>query len=374
MITAEVNGKSYDGFTRISVTRNFSTLANVFSLEASDIPGPSFPIKRGDRCVVKVDGESVINGYIEIMRFNVSAKSHTLTFQGRDITGDIIDSTLSGGEEFSGNLTLADLCQKIVDELKLTDSVKVINSTETEQLDIASAGTGENAFSFLSKYANQRQVILNTDGDGNIVITRPTADTIKTKLVMNVGDESNNILSCSGGFNDTQRYNLYFMNSQVNPAFAFDKSGSIETKDVVNRFGKTEDNEIRPSRQYFLVGENPNDNDVIAKRTEWEANFRRSQSFDYTCVVQGHSYEDGAIWKPNLKVSIDDSINDVKGIFFLDEVRYSLSVSEGSLTSLKFLTQDAYQLQAEENARSKQSTTAASKYSFSELFTELDNG
>ncbi len=368
MITIEVNGVSYDGFTQVIIKRGFTNLANTFSFQSTDLPVSSYPIKQGDSCVIKVDGESVINGFIEKTSIRIDSQTHMITFEGRDITADVIDSTLSGDNEFTGNIDLPELCRRILKKLNLSKSIKVVADTQTPKLTVASASTGQTAFKFLSKYANQQQVILNTDGSGNIVITRPTAETIGTNLRMIQGDNSNNILSATSKFDDTKRFNIYFMSSQANPSFIFDKAGNIEAKDVVKKFGKSLDNDIRDSRQFFVVADNPNDNETIAKRTEWEANFRRSQSFSYTCVVQGFSYEEGSIWTPNLKVPIDDDISDVHGVFFLDSVQYSLSVQGGSKTKLKFVTEDAYQLQAEKQKRTAQTSSSAGKYDFSKLF------
>ncbi|KKL68730.1 hypothetical protein LCGC14_2122040, partial [marine sediment metagenome] len=86
MITLEVNGASFNGFTDITVSRSIETMASTFNFTATINNQSTFPIKVNDACKVVIGKVFVINGFVEAVSVNYSPSSHAIQISGRDRT------------------------------------------------------------------------------------------------------------------------------------------------------------------------------------------------------------------------------------------------------------------------------------------------
>lgn len=354
MITLEANGVDYSGFESIQVFRSFTNMAGAFSFTASSDKsvGMSFPIKLGDRCKVFVDKQSIINGFIENMSISYDQGQHVITIEGRDKTCDVIDSTINSKVIYNPPITFKRVIQNVLNALSIAD-IKVVENTSVSIFkdgEIQSAKVGETYFSFLDKLAKLKQVVLTTDGSGNIVIDRSSKKQINTILLHKKANENNNIITSTSNFTNTKRFNLYRSYSQGNPTAMIDIPQ--KPSDIVNRVGTTAiDKEIRKTRQFNFIADSSSDIANLNQRAAWEENIRRAQSRTFTCTVQGFiAQNDNILWRPNLLVKIDDDFTGTHGLFLIKDVTYRVSTS-GSFTDLMLVTKDAFTLQAEQDAR-----------------------
>src|SRR5688572_22527297 len=90
-----VNGRRYSGFKSIRVTRTIESIAGSFALEVSDrwSAEEAWPIVEEDACRVEVEGETVIDGYVERIDVAATKDSRTLAYSGRDRAGALVDSS-----------------------------------------------------------------------------------------------------------------------------------------------------------------------------------------------------------------------------------------------------------------------------------------
>lgn len=366
MITLEVNGVDLTGFTEIDVSRRLDTVSGDFSFRAVSTSNRRFPVRVNDPIRVMVDNTPVITGYAEYINVTYSSGTHEVLIRGRDITADFIDSTLGEKITFTGGVTLEQVARATLDSLNL-NSVGVISNVALEPfaatVEIASE-IGQTGFAFLEGYARQKNVLLTTDGLGNLVITRSSTTPIATYLLNqvrtgNVSNNSNNILE-GGVTNDmTARYNTYVVRSgdSLTTLAEFDGFENIEqyteslTDSAIQNIGTTQDVAIRPSRTFELQAEHPSTSSQCSERAIWEANYRRAKSFDYYCTVQGHTAtQDRIPWAPNLLVKVIDDFCDVDANLLIEQVRFTYSVNSGSKTQLTLVTADAYQLETNRTA------------------------
>ncbi|MCK4758546.1 MAG: hypothetical protein KAT69_00780, partial [Candidatus Aminicenantes bacterium] len=91
MIELLVNGKPYTDFIDISLHISIESLANDFSFTASAVKAFP-PFKQGDPVVINVDGEKKLTGHIGEISGSDQEGGHTVTYTGRDKTGDLVDS------------------------------------------------------------------------------------------------------------------------------------------------------------------------------------------------------------------------------------------------------------------------------------------
>ena len=378
MITLEANSIDLTGFTSIDVSRRIDTVSGDFSFRAVSTSNLSFPIQTGDPIRVLVDGTPVITGYAEYINVTYSINSHEVLIRGRDVTCDLIDSTLGEKITFTGGVTLEQIVRATLDSLDMTN-VNVISNVTLDPFPATvpvSSEIGQTGFQFLENYARQKNVLLTTDGVGNIVITRSSTARINTNLLNiqvpgTISNNTNNILD-GGVSNDmTGRYSTYVVRSgeSLVALAAFDAYEGIDeffdqiTDSAVQTIGSTTDSQIRSTRRLEIQAEHPSDSTQCANRAIWEANYRRAKSFNYYCTTYGHSAVfDNIPWAPNLLVKVVDSFCDVDADLLIEQVRYTYSVDGGSKTQLTLVTQDAYQLETNAPLNTQLANTQSNEF------------
>ena len=346
-IILEVNGTPYTGWTSVSVSDGMEQISGTFNFSTSILDTDLFPVDEGSTCRVLINNIAVITGFIESVDVDYDASSHNITVSGRDKTCDLIDSTISGNIELKTGITLKRIIEKTLSNLGITnikviDNVGDIRAFTTSEL--VSASINENAFNFIEKYARKRQVLLTSNGDGNIVMTRASEDLLDIKLLQQKKNKSNNILSGSFSTSTDKRFNSYIVKSQSNPSIDDFSLGD----NVVNLKGTATDTGVRNTRQLVIIAENASNNNECKQRAIWEANLRRSRSKAYNISVQGYSLNESgsAIWEKNKLVQVVDEYADINKIMMISGINYSKSLDSGSIVTLSLVDKDAYTLQA----------------------------
>ena len=348
-IKLEVNGVQYDNFTAASCEIRLDALSNTFSFEAVAADGEPLPFKGGDSCRVIVNDIRVLTGSIEVIEVSYDANEHIIIAQGRDKTGDLLDSNIDTISDLRAPITLKEIIEKVIDNID--SDIKVIEDVTTDPFnaaeDVASPEPGENAFDFIEKYSRKRQVLLTSDGDGNIVITSGSSETSIGNIQHIIGANDNNVLSSSFTFDTTGRYNVYKFASQLNP-FALNLAGDTDIKSVVDQKGKTFDPDIRIGRQLILISEVSSSDDQNESRAKWEANIRKARGLVYAVTVSGYRIDptdnSSDLWQINKLYQIVDDYLGKSEPMLCNSVTFTLDVQGGELTSLSFVDEKAYSL------------------------------
>lgn len=349
----EVNGVQYEGLLNGSVTNSFENLSSEFSCDVSMPQNKTFPIKRGDKCRILIWGTSVLDGYINKIDTSLSADSHTITISGRDKTGDIIDNTLPANLNFNTPISLSDLSKKILDFYGIQDikvivkasNVNVFSSSET-----VSVEAGESAFDFLEKYAKKRQVMLSTDGSGNIVYTRAETEVVTDFININDGVNQGNVLNVEMCVDDSQRFNKYVLLSQTNSSSGNDEDDTVQppVEQETYTTATSIDDEIRSTRVHYFVSDTTlQDQQSRQDRVDWEKNIKKANGFSYSITVQGFKNGKGSIWRPNTLITVNDEINSIYANLLIISVQFNVSLDSGTTTRLNLTTPDAFKILAE---------------------------
>lgn len=347
-IKIEVNGSEYSNFSSASVGLSIEAMSGEFAFEAVSTEREPLPIKLNDACSIIVDGEKVLTGFIEEISIGYDSKSHSISLSGRSKTCDIIDSSINS-LEIKPPISLKGVIEKVVSHIGA--SIKVIDKTGldnrfTPAMDLISPEVGENAFSFIEKLARKKQVLLTTDGEGNIVVTQSGDDLAPASLQSVLNGDENNIESASASYHSSDRFNKYVSKSQLN-LVALNESGESSSEYIVSQksVGVT-DNGVRPSRQFVLQSESSSSDAELQKRSEWEANIRKSRSLVYTATVNGYGVG-GKTWKPNQLTRIVDDFSGINAVMLVSTVDFSQEES-GISTRLSFVEKNSYTLKINE--------------------------
>ncbi len=362
----EINGTQYENFIAGSAFKTIEALSGKFSVTATVKRGDNYPIKRGDTCRILINDESIINGFVEMISISGSSSDHKILIQGRDKTSDIIESSLSGNPEFSAPITLQRVIQNILASGNI-NNVEVIQNAAIKPFgpgDQVSGGVGENMWDFINKYCVKRQVLANSDGDGNLVIFRVGDVFSSAQIIHEENNPRSNVKTYSFTDDDTRRFNTYIVKSQANPV-ALDLSNSGATAaDIVNNSGSVVDTDIRESKQ-MTIDSTTSDNSLTAGQTAaWEANVRRAKGFTYSCTVQGFLADPklGIIWRANRLHSVKDEFANLDAIMLLKSTRFNIDIDGGSTTDLEFTYRDAYSLEVLRDALEVRTTKTGGSF------------
>jgi prophage tail gpP-like protein len=334
-----VSGTEYAGWKEIQIERSLDTISGAFSLSVSDrweagtVP---WPIKPGDECQILADGEVLITGFVDVVNTSFSGTDHSITVQGRDKSGDMVDSSADNQPGSWENITIGDLAKKLAEPfgVKVTDE-----SGDKKPFPLAKLQPSETPYEMIERYARQRGILTIADGKGGIILTKPGNERAGTSLVQGV-----NILSASGTADHSSRYSEYLVTGQnFGTDFAFgDDAAQLEAK--------SKDLEIRTARKLRIIAANATDTKGMQAVAEWESTVRAARSSPLKIKVQGWRQSvGGSVWKPGQLVSVQSSFlrMDQPKDMIINAV--SLSKSDGgTFAELELMRPSAYKPKPEQ--------------------------
>jgi len=371
MITLEINGTQYDAFESIKVNRRIDSICGSFQF-ISPIKDnlEEFPFPLDSSVVVKINETPVITGYIEKFNFNYSATgSDHITISGRDKTADIVDSTLDSSVEYQAPISLKQIVQLVLADIGAFDinvktNVEIKNFSKDDVINDVTAGIdgiltsqgtvsaryGQNAFKFIEHYARKRQILITTDGQGNVLLIRSSKTPIQTRLINVKNSPHGNIKSASFDRNNSKRYGAYTFRAPPN---ASAENMDEFTKNFLNGTDVSMsytvfDTDIRQSRTLNKIASHVATLKDLKERVKWEKEIRRVNSFNYTIKVPEFlAQEDGLIWQPNMLVAIIDDFTGYDDFGLIKSVTYEADTTNGRITTLNIVQKDAYTLEEE---------------------------
>lgn len=358
-ITIEIDGVNLADFISGSVSIQLDQFCNSFSFTTTKDLQNEYNIFPESECKIFINNKIAITGIIDSVSPSEDASGSTVDISGRDRTCDIVDSDLPESISLSGNFSLKTVIEKVLISLGLTE-IKVIEDIPEDELrkftsaDIVSAEVDKNAFEFINDYAQKVSVLLITNAEGNIVITRATEDRYSDKLLNDVGNPDNNILSSSASYDYSQRFNKYIVYSQSNTST---QTSDIKLENVAQK-GIAIDDEIRESRVMVIKSNNSCDSSTCEEIATLEANIRRANSLNYSCTVAGYETNNGQLWERNKLVQVFDIDNDINSELLIKGITFNFG--DGATTDLELALSDAYTLQAsldEVNGRTNKTKT-----------------
>jgi prophage tail gpP-like protein len=335
-ISIKVNGKLFEGFTEASISYGIESMARQFALSITSPDQLASPIKVQDKIIVDINDKKVLTGYVDELDKSESASTFTLTIQGRSLTADIIDVSIK--RKTYTQRDFYQLAKAVISDNNIP--IKVVNNVfGSLRLDSnATAERGETIFDFLDKYAKKVQVLLTTNENGDLVITREGSGIMKGQLLkIYIGDGVNNILSSSININTRDRYNTIEVYSSTHDKDTYSKSAIIQTARAV-------DSSIRNSRK-LIINQTTNSKAIsLTNLANWNVNIRRAKGSRYTCRVVGFTLQN-ELFEANKKIRIRDESMDVEGVFLIQSVNFQLNLTEGAITELQIVEIGAFSLE-----------------------------
>ena len=351
MIEVFINYERYEGFKDIRVTKPLNGLAGSFEFTTVSNDMAELPVGLYDLVTVKVDGEPVIQGYVDPLTPKYDKESHGISLAGYDKTRDIVDCSILANTQYTGPMNFATFCKKVLEDNGINDifveetgAFAVLDNEE-----VISSKPGKGIFEFLDEIARKKNVLLSTNGLGNLVLYNNTGVLSPIVVSNKLGETNNTIRDGEVSYDMGKRFKKIIVKSQGGSDGIYGMtSASSGVEDIQ---GEASDLDVKRNRIKVIISKTATDAEGCRNQAKWEVNKRRADSAKYSIGVKDHSDpRSGELYFPGKKVVVRDDFADISSIMLIDSVVWSQTL-ESKGTEIEFVANDAYSLQTEDPAK-----------------------
>ncbi|MEJ1436376.1 MAG: hypothetical protein RPU61_03565 [Candidatus Sedimenticola sp. (ex Thyasira tokunagai)] len=328
-VRLETNGIKYGGWKAIRIQRGIEQISGQFELSLTEKwaeQNTPRPIRPGAACRISIDGETVITGHVDDVDPQYSSKSHSITAKGRDATADLVDCS-APSFQWKGQ-TLLQGAEKLCRPF----GIRVQAATDVGAAFTFKNNEGETVFETIERPARIRGLLLISDGQGGLLITRAGTKRAAGRLVL-----GKNIKEAKGHFSHRNRFSSYTIKGQSNGnAFS-------EAAQAYQVMAEVTDQAIKRHRPMIIVEDDPIDAAAAKTRTTWQRNVNAGRSQSVTYTVQGWRDQGGALWSPNWLIPVDDGYMGISREMLITTVALILD-DQGERAELTVMLPEAFDL------------------------------
>ena len=344
-VTLTVSGQAWEGWTEMSFTRSLEAIAGEFDLTVTTQWSEAAPrvIKEGLACTIAIAGETILTGYIDDFIPSYDAENVSIRVMGRDKTGDLVDSSVVHKSGQWKGVTLDALATEIAQPY----GISVVNETDTgEAFGSVVLEQGETGFELLERLAKQRGVLLTSDAQGRLVITRASTQRVSVALVL-----GENILAARGRFSWRERASEYIVKGSASAGGATWGAQPVQT--IGGRAATVTDPAINRYRPKILVNEDNLTVGGASIRGDWYKSRMLGEANTSEITVAGwrENGDTGALWQTNRLAEIRDPIQNLNTTWLIKSVTFTEG-DGGRITVLTLVPPESLDL-PETKAKSK---------------------
>lgn len=355
-----VNGAPFEGFLDIKSKHSFDKCSGELDLTISPQPGVPMPIKKGDSIIEIVGGRPVLTGDVLKVSGDDDWEKDVRVIHARDKTQSFIDSTAGVQKPLPPPVSLQQVLQHTIQGMGL--NIAVIDKVGAEPFqngEVPQADVTEFGHHFGDRTTRQRQALLNTDGNGSLVIDRnqgtPGPGMLFRAPPEDPASSANNILKAkyeNGDLADHHkghpgRHNLHGVSSQHSPN---DRAhweglpkgyGPAQAPQMQKNWGIGYDGDVLPTRIRHVRAKHSLQKSKANDAAKWRANVTKGRGFNYTAVVQGFWAVPGVTWWPGFVIPVFDYKYDIEAELLIVDVEFQWTW-KGRFTHLTFSYPDAF--------------------------------
>ena len=301
-VTLLINGKTHGQWTNYDIVSDLLTPADDFSVTLGrPVDAKPDAVRAGDKVEVRVGGDTVLSGRIDRVQTVTEKGGKTLTIQGRDDAGVLLDC--SAPLFNAQDMDLNQIIEKIVKPLGLA---KIrIDAAKTDKTHKVQIEPGSRAWDALLEYAEANGLWPWLEPDGTLVIGGPdyTAAPV-AELVLRTNGQNNNIKRLEVNRDMAARYSEVTVLAQ-----------SHRGKNNIKATAKDESVKLhRP----LIVTEPDIDSQAQAQRkAKKRLADSRLEGLTITATVQGHRTDDGTLWQPGQRINVLSEPDGIDAVYFL---------------------------------------------------------
>lgn len=342
-IIVKIGGKKFSGWQAITVSQSMQHLVGTFAIRYTD-RYPSierFSFGMGDECIIEVNGNRLITGYIEEIDTRFTSTDHQLEVRGRDKICDLVDctywqdgKTIGEWKDQSALSIIEALCSPFLIDVEVDDTATMAVQKNIGGDNGWRTNKGDTITDSLLRICRACQVLPISYGDGKLTLTRAKTDKATTSL--SIGD---NILSASLVQSDLERYSDYVVLGQDSGddfkelIDHVQSNGNYQDPLIINR------NRFRP---VLLLADGKVSSGDCEKRAKWESETRAGKSRIYGCTVAGWLQKSGDIWALNSIAKVKDEVNGVTENLLISRITFKSDDINGTKTDITLMHPDTF--------------------------------
>ena len=333
-----VDGTAYGGWKAIDVERSIETIAGSFRLHLSQRwPGTDVPpgLREGLPCEVRIGEDVVITGYIDEYEPELTKDSTSITVEGRDKTGDLVDCSAIYKAGAWQRVQLQQIVRDICTPFGIT--VQVSPGVDTgEVFKRFALEDGEKAFDAIDRACRLRAVLCTSTPEGGLLLTQ--ASEVQSGVTL---EEGVNIQSIRASHSWKDRFSKVTVKAQA-PG---DDDQYAEAVSQLN--ASSVDAEINRYRPLIVQAEHHTSTAALIERAQWEVNVRMGRGKRGSCTVvgwrTGKDGQEGELWRPNTLVRVISGRMNLDREVLIVACHYQ-SDEAGQKTTLTFARPEAFAL------------------------------
>ncbi|WP_435640336.1 phage baseplate assembly protein [Micavibrio aeruginosavorus] len=334
-----IDGRKWTVWQTISLSRSIERMGGSFNVTLAQKPEEGFlstAMKIGLPVQVEIDGQTVLDGWIDDVDHSYDKSSAQISVTGRDKTGDLIDcaASVDGPFEFTG-LKLEKAIEKVLAPYKIPLTVNADTGAAFSRIAIQ---PGETVHAFIDRICRFRAVLPVSDGIGGLVLVKPGNEKSPGRLIYGA-----NILQGRVAMKGTERFSLYVLKGQS------EASDTSSGDDIVGGEGRAKDELVTRYRPTVITAESQGYTQTLQERAEWQRNVSRARGNTATYTVAGWYADPDAktLWKPNTLVRVDDPARTLNREMLITSLTFERTRQNGTRTTLELAVPEAFELVAE---------------------------
>ncbi|EAR7071123.1 phage tail protein [Salmonella enterica] len=352
-IVLTIGGQSFTGWESASINRSIENVAGQFTLGVAKRIGVSVKTLRpGQSLTLTINNQTVVTGWLDEFGADVSDTAFSLSVNGRDKTGDLVDcAAVYQGGMWSGR-TLAQIAADLCQPFGITVRWLVTDATASKAFSSFKLEHGETVYEALGRAARMRGVLMTSNAAGDLVFTQAgTAHAGSLEL-------GKNMLSVNHSDSWHDRFSLY----RVVGGHACGGSVGDSITDVAQITGpsaEVSDPEVTRYRPTLKIADHNVTQQTAWARADHERRHAIAKSRRFTVTVPGWYRDDGALWDVNFIVLVTAAELDINAEpLLIAGVEYQLG-DDGLQTQLTLAPREGYEVPVESENKGSGSYTAA---------------
>jgi prophage tail gpP-like protein len=331
-----VDGLTYRGWRSMKCSLGLDAAAAEISIEmaerwagAEDAAQIARSIRPGAAFLLTLEGEAVVEGFLDALEVSYDATNHTLTVRGRERTADLVDcaATVDGPYEWA-NIGLEEAARRIAEPYGIEVRAEADLGKAFPRFSIQ---PGEAAWEAIARAARERAVIATGDGLGTLILTR-AGEGGEAAGALRLGGKDGNILRANGSFDVAERHDVVVVRGQAQGETSASQGEARAT-----------DEDIIRHRPKVILAEAQGEGVTFQDRAAHEVRVAAGKSRRVRYTVPGWRGASGNLWLPNTKVWVEDAFLELKRELLISNVTFSLT-EQGTVTELQVAPVDAYAL------------------------------
>lgn len=328
-VSIVLDNKIFTGWQSVTITQDITAFCNTFKLSVGPTNKVDSSLFEGKSCEIKVGNLTVLTGYVEIFKDDISKSSHTITLGGRDKLADLVDCNPFEQPSEYNNVSIKDISSKLCEPFNVNLSGA---SGGNERIVKYKVDSGQKIHEVLEVLGRKYGYIFRPTFDGELRLLQHTSyRTSKTQLI-----EGQNLKSLSYSLDYSKRYSRYIVKAQNLSAKGFNE------KNTINITRTSVDKNAPRYRPLVITSVGSLDSNEAQTIADWYNCLHRSKSYQIGCQTQGWFDSEGVIWQPATLLRVHSKRLDLDKQLLISKVILKLSKSSGTTCDLTLSYPDAF--------------------------------